>query len=505
MKKTALFLCAASAWGANVFADGEALKIDIEFKGDGAAQGWGKTASVAMTPQEDSLKLDGKGWDSKIYREISFAPGYYLLTASGKGQPLHVMIAESPSAKANFFDMNLSRDTWRTDWRPFTVEKPFRGWLIVHCGAKDKSEAFIKRIKIEKVPPQPDEPGIPTVSELERQRPSPETVRGCTCPKGSDLADLRAWNGNVARRCMHLIPSAYAEGVAEYAPGWEAKLLLSIEEYLKDARKAGVKVILSLDGESFQKGRGSWESPKLSGVVSKVWGGIAQTLLPYRDVIYAYDIYNEPLDWDQMPHAPKQWRGIAEDAVKAIREVDKETWICFESGPGSLHWGLASMKPLPDARVVYSIHYYNPHEFTHQGVMNIAGTDLAEVKAKLNVRYPGEINGFLWNKESIKRSLDCARDFQLKYHVPIIVGEFSVIRWAPKPDSQQYLQDLVDIFEEYHWSWVYHGFREWPGWSVEHNEEFAPHNGPHIKADQETERAKVIKAGLAKNQQQPSR
>jgi len=501
MKKTALSLCAGLAWGASALS-GEARQINIEFKGEGATQGWGKTPSMTMTPQEDSLKLNGEGWDSKIYREISFEPGYYLLTASGKGQSLHVVIAESLTAKASFFDMNLSRDAWRTDWRPFAVDKPFKGWLIVQCGSKDKSEAFVKQIKIDKAPPPPEESGIPSVSELEKQRPCPETVRGCTCPGGANLADLRAWNGNVARKWIHLRPAKYTDGVADYAPGWEGKCLPAIEEYLKDARKTGVKVILVLDGESFQKGRGSWESPKLSGVVCELWRSIAQALLPYRDVIYAYDLYNEPLDWDQMPHAPKQWRGIAEDAVKAIREVDKETWFCYETGPGGMHWGFANMKPLPDSRVIYSVHYYSPHEFTHQGVMNIEGTDLAEIKAKLNVRYPGEVNGFLWNKESIKKGLDCVREFQLKYHVPILVGEFSVIRWAPKPDAQQYLQDLVDIFEEYQWSWIYHGFREWPGWSVEHNEEFAPHSGPHIKADYETERGKVIKAGLSKNAEQ---
>ena len=31
-----------------------------------------------------------------------------------------------------------------------------------------------------------------------------------------------------------------------------------------------------------------------------------------------------------------------------------------------------------------------------------------------------------------------------------------------------HLDKEVSIFREYGWDWTYHAFREWPGWSVEH-------------------------------------
>ncbi len=495
------------------FASGAAQDVqppafDFEFKGPSAAEGWGKTASIELAPQEDCLKLNGNGWDSKIYRAINLEPGYYLLTATGKGESIHVKLVYDLGKAGGFFNMNISRDAWRTDWRPFAIEKPVKAWLLVHLENGGKAEAMIKRIRIEKAQAPAEEPGIPSVAELERQRPNPEIVRGCTFPGGPEqsFADLRSWQANVARKWISTLkPARYVDGVAEYDPGWESQLAKT-EEYLENARKAGLKVVLTLNGDAFHKNaqNASWDNPKLAQAVASVWKGIAQRLLPYRDVIYGYDLYNEPLDWTQMPNAPRQWRAVAIETVKAIREVDKESWIIYETGPGGLSWGFANMKPLPDSRVIYSVHFYSPHEFTHQGIYNLKGTDLAEVKAKLNVRYPGEVNGLLWNKEQIKRDLATAREFQLKYHVPMLVGEFSVIRWAPKEDAAQYLKDLIDIFEEYHWSWVYHGFREWGGWSVENDEEFAPHEGPHNKAASETERAKIVKAGLARNGVAPS-
>lgn len=73
----------------------------------------------------------------------------------------------------------------------------------------------------------------------------------------------------------------------------------------------------------------------------------------------------------------------------------------------------------------------------------------------------------MWNKEKIRAVLAPVRKFQQKYNVPIYVGEFSVICWAP--GAAQYLDDCISIFEEYGWDWTYHVFREWAGWSIEHD------------------------------------
>ena len=62
--------------------------------------------------------------------------------------------------------------------------------------------------------------------------------------------------------------------------------------------------------------------------------------------------------------------------------------------------------------------------------------------------------------------MEAVRKFQQKYGAKIQVGEFSVAIWAP--GAANYLDELVSIFEEYKWDWTYHAFREWDGWSLEH-------------------------------------
>ena len=61
-----------------------------------------------------------------------------------------------------------------------------------------------------------------------------------------------------------------------------------------------------------------------------------------------------------------------------------------------------------------------------------------------------------------------AIDFQKKTGCQLYVGEFSVIRWAPGGSGVNYLKDVLSLFETNRWSWTYHAFREWPGWSLEH-------------------------------------
>ena len=70
------------------------------------------------------------------------------------------------------------------------------------------------------------------------------------------------------------------------------------------------------------------------------------------------------------------------------------------------------------------------------------------------------------DSQHLRQTVQVVRDFQLKYNVPIFIGEFSAIAWAP--GAERYLEDCISIFEEYGWDWTYHAFREWTGWSVEH-------------------------------------
>jgi aryl-phospho-beta-D-glucosidase BglC (GH1 family) len=249
------------------------------------------------------------------------------------------------------------------------------------------------------------------------------------------------------------------------------------------------------------QGRGIWQHPELEERFSRAWKDLATRLSPYKETIWGYDLLNEPLDRTQLPWPPHEWRPLAVKIIRSIRSVDPDTWIIFETGPGSLLHGFEGLVPLPDTHVIYSAHFYYPQEFTHQGIGNVQGTDLAKAMEKVNIRYPSSINGVYWDKRQLEDVLKPADEFQAKWHVPIYVGEFSVVRWAPKEYAVRWLSDVVDLFEARGWSWSYHAFREFNGWSLEHDEQFWLMGSPTEPkpATYETERAKVIKNALRKN------
>ena len=349
---------------------------------------------------------------------------------------------------------------------------------------------------------------IPDSALFAKEHPFPAIVRGFMVSeniKQQDCDDLRAWGANVIR--LQMAPARYATRMNKDV--WEAlpSFLDQLETKIQMAKKAGLKVVVDLHSPPFQNVKSFdypefWGRTDLEEPFCRFWTEVAKRLLPYKENIWGYDLLNEALDRKQLPGVAKEWRPLAIKIVQAIRKVDPDTWIVFEPGPGSLFTGFKGLEPLPDKHIIYSAHFYNPQDFTHQGVFNIAGTDLAKAMEKINVTYPGVINGFQWDKTQLEKVLRDADAFQARWKVPIYVGEFSVIRWAPKESGVRWLQDVVDLFEARGWSWSYHAFREFQGWSLEHDEQFWREGMPQlVKAVNETERAKIVKKAFQKNGQ----
>lgn len=182
-------------------------------------------------------------------------------------------------------------------------------------------------------------------------------------------------------------------------------------------------------------------------LLEKTWRKLAAH---YRgnEMIYGYDLLNEPKPEDPTKNP---WPEMAQRLVEVIREVDPDTPIIVE-------WFLTLPFPVSGKNLIYSFHFYSPGEYTHNQV--------SSVHSATNWRYPGAINGLWWDKEQLRNVLRPYLEFQKQHQVRIFIGEFSVVAWAP--GGAQYLQDCVDLFEEYGWDWTYHAFREWSGWSVEH-------------------------------------
>ena len=462
---------------------------------------WQKTKSTQFKINDKSVVIDGTTWDSKIWLDIQLKPSStYKIRGEGKGR---IMVHVSAGWVKKIASLNLSGSDWRENHINFTTGENSKYILIIQVNAAE-GRGEIRSITIE--PSEESEKVILDPEKLKANRPSPSTVRGFVVgPNFTDdtAREVVKWGANVIRYQIMLNDKAGSPPEKLLPENLEL-----LETAVKAAQRHNLKVIVDLHScGSFKReeNTGFWQQPTLESDFILVWKEIAQRLRQYRETIWGYDLCNEPLDRDQLPYPPREWRPIALKTLAAIRTIDNEVWIIFEPGPGGQHDSYRNMQPLPDYRVIYSFHYYSPQEYTHQGIINIKDTDLTKIHEKINIKYPGSINGVSWNKEKIDETLQCVRDFQNKYPVPFFVGEFSAARWAPGADN--YLRDCIDVFEKNGWSWTYHALNDWSGWSLEYDNTYwiddmgwNHPDRPRKKIEGVTGRGEVIKTAFRNNQ-----
>jgi endoglucanase len=304
------------------------------------------------------------------------------------------------------------------------------------------------------------------------------------------------WNANLIRwQLIRQGRPGQPSSLADYDQWLEGELA-KLDVALPLCRKYGLYVVVDLHsppGGKATSGGYTGSDDRLftdRGCQNKfveVWQRIAAR---YKDTvgIWGYDLVNEPVE-DLVEEGCDDWQGLAERTAKAIRAIDPDRTLIVEPAGWGGPDGLNDLVPLSVSNVVYSVHMYIPHAFTHQGVYQ---------KGR-EYRYPGTIDGQSWDKARLETALQPVIDFQKNYGVAIYIGEFSAIRWAPDHSAYRYLRDLADIFEAHDWDWSYHAFREWSGWSVEHSgerQDTAPTAEP-------TDRQQWLRAWFTKNQKPP--
>jgi len=321
-------------------------------------------------------------------------------------------------------------------------------------------------------------------------------LRGVMHGPKFDRENLRVlaqeWGANQIRWQLNWTPmkkaTEWAQDLDAY-DRWLNSVLPDCDRAMDACRELGLNVLLDLHTPPGGRGKGGvchmFSDPAAADKLVDAWRRLA-TRYKGRDIIYAYDLINEPVE--PRSGALTSWHDLAMRVGKAIREIDPDKPLLVEPGPwGSCH-GFDQLTPLDLDRVIYSFHMYEPHQFTHQGVHG----------SPVGLSYPGSIDGIMWNKERLREAMLPAIDFQRDFNVHICVGEFSAIRWAPDNSAYRYLQDCIDLFEELSWDWTYHAYREWDGWSVEHG----PDPKHHKPTAEPTDRKTLLLDWFCKNSRQ---
>jgi hypothetical protein len=329
----------------------------------------------------------------------------------------------------------------------------------------------------------------------------PESIRNRARGRGvmsphsmteDDFLTLKHWNVNLIRlQYTRNWGEADTDQDLDEYDRWLDEKLKHTDFILEQARKYGIKVVIDLHsppgGRDKSMDMKMFYDEKFARHFIAVWEKIAKRYKG-NPVVWGYDLVNEPV---QTRPAKYDYWTLQKMAAQAVRAIDPETPIIIESNEWDSPNAFTYLPALEMDNVIYQVHMYVPGSFTHQAVGNSAGVKSGWVQTT----YPGMISGANWDIEEIRRSLKPVRDFQKKHNAKIFVGEFSAIAWAP--GAEKYLADCIQVFEEYQWDWTYHAFREWNGWSVEHE---ASQPGALKKAVKDTPRKRVLLKAFNENE-----
>jgi len=190
-----------------------------------------------------------------------------------------------------------------------------------------------------------------------------------------------------------------------------------------------------------------------------------------------FEILNEPEVSD-----PYRWAGIQAHVAEAIRQVaPRHTLIATGANYSGMH-DLLQLEPLADGNVIYTFHFYEPHEFTHQG----ANWGVAWWSETQSIPYPvpnfassSDLQAFLhevpdaadrseledyfldgWDARHIRLVIDEAADWARNHHVPLLCNEFGAYRPYADPVSRaNWIRDTRTALEADGIGWAMWDYR----------------------------------------------
>jgi hypothetical protein len=186
-----------------------------------------------------------------------------------------------------------------------------------------------------------------------------------------------------------------------------------------------------------------------------------------------FEILNEPEMIDTY-----RWAGIQARLAAAIRTAAPRHTI-IATGPNySSISDLLTQQPLGDGNIIYAFHFYEPHQFTHQGAAwglpwwslthGIPYPAMEGSMRELLKQVPDAANRFdlerywldHWDAHRIRLTIDAAAAWGRENRVPLICNEFGAYRqFSDAPSRMNWIRDVRTALEADGIGWTMWDYR----------------------------------------------
>ncbi len=174
-----------------------------------------------------------------------------------------------------------------------------------------------------------------------------------------------------------------------------------------------------------------------------LWEQITTRFRDYPEAL-VFEILNEP----NTNLTAELWNALLRDALAVIRQGNPDRWVVI----GTAEWGgIGAMDRLElpdDDRLIFTFHYYEPFEFTHQGAEWVAGSD-----AWLGTTWGGESD-----RLAVRNDFDAVARWAVQRDVTVFLGEFGAYSRAAMDDRVAWTAFVRQEAERRGFSWAYWEF-----------------------------------------------
>jgi hypothetical protein len=236
---------------------------------------------------------------------------------------------------------------------------------------------------------------------------------------------------------------------------------------VRQAAAAGLMVVLAMQPSPEHKQQMGRDDAAIETLAAQ-WTQIATAFASIPVDRLVFEVLNEP-EIEDIERALR----IQQRLIEAVRGVTPDRVVVVGGAHFSDVADLVALRPLPLRGVVYSFHFYEPHNFTHQGAtwgwpmwmllrnmpypsspeaLAPVVPTLAEV-AREHAAWYGQQN---WNKAKLATFVEQAANWSQRHRVPVWCSEFGVLRDAVPPESRRaWLGDARSLFESSSIAWTY--------------------------------------------------
>jgi aryl-phospho-beta-D-glucosidase BglC (GH1 family) len=262
------------------------------------------------------------------------------------------------------------------------------------------------------------------------------------------------------------------EGWPRGADGLNSEFLARLDKAVDTMLADGLAVTIDVHPESAYKLRVKTTDDGVDRFVM-LWRRLAAHYAGRDRERVFFEIMNEPEVSD-----PYRWAGIQARAAEAIREVAPRQTIIATGANWSDIVDLLKLRPLEDGNVIYNFHFYDPHQFTHQG----AGWGAAWWVYEHGIPYPAtessmaelvkeipdlpnryELENYWldhWDGHRIRLLIDEGAAWGKMNGVPLICNEFGVFRDHSEPASRNaWIHDVRTALEADGIGWAMWDYR----------------------------------------------